>query len=80
MHGIDWVWERLADRAALHAQAGDPVSLTDARRIVGYLCSEFAERPSDEAIEGLAGELVRLTLEATDHLHQRHRKSIHGIA
>jgi len=79
MNGIDRVWERLADRAVVHAQAGVLVSMADARRIVGYLCAECAPRPSDQAIENLAGELVRLTLEATETLHKRRRKSVHGV-
>lgn len=79
MNGIDRVWERLHDRAELHAQSGVIVSMADARRIVGYLCGEYAHRPSEAAIDGLAGELVRLTLEATDQLERRRRRSIHGV-
>lgn len=77
MNGIDRVWERLHDRAELHAQSGILVSLADARRIVGYLCNDFAQRPTDETLENLAGELVRLTSCASDQLARR-RKSVHG--
>jgi hypothetical protein len=79
MNSIDQVWDRLADRAVLHAQSGILVSMADARRIVTYLCAECTDGPGDQAIEDLAGELVRLTLEATDRLQRRHRKSVHGI-
>ena len=79
MNGIDRVWERLHGRAELHAQSGVLISMADARRIVGYLCGECEARPSEAAIEDLAGELVRLTLEATDQLERRRRKSVHGI-
>lgn len=80
MNGIDRVWERLADRAVVHAQSGVLVTMADARRIVGYLCAECAPRTTDATIENLAGELVRLTSEATQTLHQRRRRSIHGVA
>jgi len=80
MNGIDRVWERLHDRAKLHAQSGVLVSRADARRIVGYLCSEFAELPSEDTIEDLAGVLVRLTMEATENLYQRRRRSVRGVA
>jgi hypothetical protein len=79
MNDIDQVWERLRDRAVLHAQSGVLVSMADARRIVGYLCGACAQPQSDDAIESLAGELVRLTLEATDRFHRRPRRSVHGI-
>jgi len=79
MDEIDQVWERLRDRAVLHAQSGVLVSMADARRIVGYFCGECERPPSDGVMENLAGELVRLTLEATDRLNRRPRKSVHGI-
>ncbi len=79
MYDLDPVWERLRDRAVLHAHSGVLVSMADARRIVVYLCGEYAQRPGDDAIENLAGELVRLTLEATDRLHRRPRRSVHGV-
>jgi hypothetical protein len=78
MSDIDDVWERLRERAMLHAQSGVLVSMADARRIVGYLCGACAPPPSDDAIENLAGELVRQTLEATDRFHRRPRRSVHG--
>lgn len=80
MNGLDRVWERLHERAKFHAQSGILLNRADARRIVGYLCSEFAERPSEDTIEDLAGALVHLTMEATENLYQRRRRNIHGIA
>jgi hypothetical protein len=67
MDEMDRIWERLKDRAALHAEAGVLVSMADARRIVSHVCDgECKSLPPPEVQERLASELVRMTIEANN--------------
>jgi hypothetical protein len=70
MDEMDRVWDRLKDRAAMHAEAGVLVSMADARRIVSRLCDGECENAPEEVKEHLASELVRLTLEANNARRQ----------
>jgi hypothetical protein len=65
MAEMDRVWKRLRDRANLNADHDLLISMSDARRLVSNIyLDEWGERPRAETTEFLAGELVRLTLEA----------------
>jgi hypothetical protein len=63
MNDQDRVWARIHDRAGVHARENALLSVADARRIVAFICEqECTEAPPEMAIEFLARELVRLTL------------------
>jgi hypothetical protein len=69
------VWNRLKDTAATQGQTGYLISMADARFIVLRVCrEERAEIPPPDALEYLASELVRLTLEANDLCESRLRR------
>jgi hypothetical protein len=64
MTDIDRVWTRIHDRAHVHARENALLSMTDARRIVAFICGEeCSDSPPEITMEYLASELVRLTLE-----------------
>ena len=66
MTEMERVWERVKLSASQHAASATLVSMADARYIVDSICDdESHKRPPGAAIDYLAGELVRLTLEAT---------------
>jgi hypothetical protein len=61
------VWAKMKDKATANAARGYRVSAAEARAIVLELCrEERAQRPPPEALEYLAGELIRLTAEARE--------------
>lgn len=64
MTSMNKVWDRLQDRARLHAEAGVLVNMTDARQIVGHICDGESVVLSPGAMDRLALALIRLTLEA----------------
>jgi hypothetical protein len=67
MDEMDRVLDRLRDRAELHAEAGFPLSMADARRIVSLVCDgECESSPPSEVQEHLASELIRLAAEAAN--------------
>jgi hypothetical protein len=61
------VWAKMKDKAAANAARGYLVSPAEARAIVLEICrEERAQRPPPEALEYLAGELIRLTAQARE--------------
>ena len=79
MDEMERVWQRLKDRAELHAEAGVLVSMADARRIVSHVCDgECKKFPETEITERLANELVRLTIEA-NNTRRRSRHVERGV-
>ena len=79
MTEMDRVWARLKGRAEVDIRANVLLSMADARRIVQHVCSEeCTETPPDQAIEFLARELVRLSLEGVRPAARL--RSEHGIA
>jgi hypothetical protein len=61
------VWAKMKDKAAANAGRGYLVSAAEARAIVLEICrEERTQRPPPEALEYLAGELIRLTAEARE--------------
>lgn len=65
MSEMEQVWERLKERAVAYAASETLVSANEARAVVIAICAEtFRQRPAAEAIDYMAGELVRLTIEA----------------
>jgi hypothetical protein len=61
------VWAKMKDKAAANAGRGYLVSAAEARAIVLEICrEERTQRPPAEALEYLAGELIRLTAEARE--------------
>jgi len=64
MAGINRVWNRIKGSAERHARKSGVPSIREAKLEVAKLCqSEKTEQPPDDALEYLARELVRLTLE-----------------
>jgi hypothetical protein len=64
MTGINRVWNRMKASAERRARARGTLSVREAKLEVARLCqSEKTEQPPDDALEYLAGELVRLTYE-----------------
>ena len=64
MAGINRVWTRMKASAKRHARRTGYLSVREAKLEVAKLCqSEKTEQPHDDALEYLANELVRLTLE-----------------
>ena len=64
MAGINRVWTRMKASAERHARRTGYLSVREAKLEVAKLCeSEKTEQPPDDALEYLANELVRLTLE-----------------
>jgi hypothetical protein len=65
MNQIDVLWARIKGRAILHAQRGYLATMAEARMIVLQICrEENAARPSPDALDRFALELVRLSLQA----------------
>jgi hypothetical protein len=61
------VWAKMKDKAAANAGRGYMVSAPEARAIVLEICrEERAQHPIPEALEYLAGELIRLTAQARE--------------
>jgi hypothetical protein len=61
------VWAKMKDEADANAGRGYAVSAAEARAIVLEISrEERAQRPPPEALEYLAGELIRLTAEARE--------------
>jgi hypothetical protein len=59
------VWARMRRIARTYASRGRALSIADARMLVLQMCrDENVQRPRPDALERLASELVRLTLEA----------------
>lgn len=72
MTAMDKVWDRLQDRALLHAEAGDLVSTEDAGQIVRFICDAEGVELTPGTLERLAMALVRLSVEAREtHKHPR---------
>jgi hypothetical protein len=64
---MDLIRKRIEAKAKTYADAGNLVSMADARWLVLEICREIGqERPSPDSLEYYAAELVRLTLEAHD--------------
>ncbi|MBV8343677.1 MAG: hypothetical protein JO190_01615 [Candidatus Eremiobacteraeota bacterium] len=64
MADVDRVWARIHQLAEARARENALLTALDARRIVARIClQECPEQPPDIAIEFLAREFVRLTLE-----------------
>ena len=64
---MDAVRTQIEAKAKSYADAGNFVSMADARWLVLEICRELGqERLAADALEYLASELVRLTLEAHD--------------
>lgn len=60
------IWGRLKEAAAGCTGGRSPVGIADARAIVRNICrEEQAECPPAEALDYLASEFVRLSLEKT---------------
>ena len=79
MNDEDRVWVRIHDRAQVHARENALLSMADARRIVAYICGEECiDAPAETAVEFLARELVRLTLDGINP--SRRYRSERGIA
>lgn len=69
MGDINRVWNRMKASAERRARGGRSLSVREAKLEVAKLCqSERTEQPPDNALEYLAGELVRLTLEGRARL------------
>lgn len=61
------VWDRVKEKATIHGESGCLISMGNARAMVLRICrEEQAECPPPDALEYLASELVRLSLEARD--------------
>lgn len=64
MAGINRVWNRMKTSAQRYARVRGNISVREAKLEVAKLCqSEKMVQPPDDALEYLAGELVRLTME-----------------
>lgn len=62
---MERVWKRMNDMAAKFARYGTVCSMRESREAVLKLCrQERAQIPPREALQFLAKELVRLTVEA----------------
>lgn len=67
MAGMNRVWNRMKSSAERHARQSGVLSVREAKLEVAKLCeSEKTEQPPDDALEYLAAELVRLTVEGRD--------------
>lgn len=65
MNPMERVWKRMKVLAVKFARYGTPVSMRESQDAVLKLCrQEKAQVPPREALQFLAKELVRLTLEA----------------
>jgi hypothetical protein len=65
--GINRVWNRIKASAEKHARGRGILSVREAKLEVAKFCqSEKTAQPPDDALEYLAGELVRLTGEGHD--------------
>jgi hypothetical protein len=65
MNPMERVWKRMKVKAAKFARHGTPVSLRESQDAVLELCrQEKVQVPPREAVQFLAEELLRLTVEA----------------
>jgi hypothetical protein len=65
MNPMERVWKRMKVTAAKFARCRTPVSLRESQDAVLKLCrQEKAQIPPQEALQFLAEELLRLTVEA----------------
>lgn len=68
------VWDRIKETAATQGESGYLISMADARFIVQRICAEeHVDAPPPDALEYLASEFVRFTLEAHDLCESRLR-------